>query len=155
MEVKMNPNLQDKSISSHPKNKDIYTKDYNKCKDQQDLPKEDMLNHVKKIYSEVTAEEISKKIGDLVTVEGVKSEIKIIYQSIENLHSACTNHLGDWYFTGDYPTPGGNRVVNRAFINFYEGKSLGFFAKKFRGRSTTFTKYSIISSVYMLDFATS
>ena len=59
----------------------------------------------------------------MLTFDGFNSELKIIYQSIENLHSACPSHLGDWYFSGDYPTPGGNRIVNKAFINFYEGKS--------------------------------
>ena len=69
-----------------------------------------------------TDEEISAKISELLTPEGVRAEIKIIYQKVADLHKACPKNLGDWYFTGDYPTDGGNRVVNRAFMNFYEGK---------------------------------
>jgi amidophosphoribosyltransferase len=68
-----------------------------------------------------TADEISDKIAEILSVHVNTSKVKIIYQSIENLHQACPNHTGDWYFTGNYPTPGGNRVVNNAFINFYEG----------------------------------
>ena len=68
-----------------------------------------------------TADEISEKIAEILSVNVQNAKVKIIYQSIENLHQACPNHTGDWYFTGNYPTPGGNRVVNNAFINFYEG----------------------------------
>ena len=68
-----------------------------------------------------TADEISDKIAEILSIYVENSKVKIIYQSIENLHSACPKHTGDWYFTGNYPTPGGNRVVNNAFINFYEG----------------------------------
>jgi len=68
-------------------------------------------------------EEISAKIGELLTGPEIKAEVEIVYQTIENLHLACPENLGDWYFTGDYPTPGGNRVVNRAFVNFFEGKN--------------------------------
>ena len=80
-----------------------------------------MKNFVSEIYDPFTDEQISDKIAELLTGENVTSEIKIIFQSVENLHQACPKHLGDWYFTGYYPTVGGNRVVNRAFINFYEG----------------------------------
>ena len=80
-------------------------------------------NFVKDLYKPFTAEQISDKISEMLTFDGFNSELKIIYQSIENLHSSCPSHLGDWYFSGDYPTPGGNRIVNKAFINFYEGKS--------------------------------
>jgi len=101
----------------------ILTETYNKCKSQEDLPKEQMQNHVKEIYKPFTADDISKKISELLTPEGTKAEIEIIYQSISDLHDSCPNHLGDWYFTGDYPTPGGNKVVNKSFINYMEGNN--------------------------------
>ena len=94
---------------------------YNKCKKQKGLPDKEIINHVKDIYNIFTADEISDKIAEILSIYVKKSKVKIIYQSIENLHYACPNHTGDWYFTGNYPTPGGNRVVNNAFINFYEG----------------------------------
>ena len=82
-----------------------------------------MVNYVQDIYKPFTSDEISAKISELLTPEGISSKVEIIYQSIEDLHASCPNHLGDWYFTGNYPTPGGNKVVNQAFINFVEGKS--------------------------------
>ena len=94
---------------------------YEKCKSQIKLPKEEMQNYVKEIYSPFTAKQISSKISSILTPEDVNSEVEIIYQSIEDLHVSCPNHTGDWYFTGDYPTPGGNKVVTKAFINFIEG----------------------------------
>jgi len=94
---------------------------YKKCKAQEHLPKEEVINHVKDIYRPFTARQISDKIAILVTAHEVKAEVQVIYQSIEALHEAIPNHLGDWYFTGDYPTPGGNKVVNQAFINYIEG----------------------------------
>ena len=96
---------------------DVYTK----CKSQIKLPKEEMQNYVKEIYSPFTAKQISSKISSILTPKDVNSEVEIIYQSIEDLHVSCPNHTGDWYFTGDYPTPGGNKVVTKAFINFIEG----------------------------------
>jgi amidophosphoribosyltransferase len=96
---------------------------YEKCKAQADLPDTEAVNHVRAFYDPFTAAEISEKIAELLSPADIRSEVEIIYQTIENLHAACPNNLGDWYFTGDYPTPGGNRVVNRAFINFYEGKN--------------------------------
>ena len=94
---------------------------YQRCKAQQDLEDIDVQNFVKEVYAPFTDEQISDKIAVLLSDVEVKAEIKIIFQSVENLHIACPKHLGDWYFTGNYPTVGGNRVVNRAFINFYEG----------------------------------
>ncbi len=94
---------------------------YNKCKAQINLEDVDVKNFVKEIYAPFTDEQISKKAAELLSDDSIKAEVDIIFQPVENLHKACPNHLGDWYFTGDYPTPGGNRVVNRAFINFYEG----------------------------------
>jgi amidophosphoribosyltransferase len=96
---------------------------YEKCKAQENLPKEDMVNYVKELYAQFTADEISQRIAQIVTPDDIHAEVDVIYQSIENLHQACPNHLGDWYFTGNYPTPGGNKVVNKAFINFMEGKA--------------------------------
>jgi amidophosphoribosyltransferase len=94
---------------------------YQKCKAQEGLPKEEIVNHVKDIYVPFTADEISKKISELLTPEGINAEIDIVYQSIEGLHEACPDHKGDWYFTGNFPTPGGNMVINRAFIYYVEG----------------------------------
>ncbi|MCC8018196.1 MAG: amidophosphoribosyltransferase [Rikenellaceae bacterium] len=95
---------------------------YRKCKAQEDLPKEQVVNHVKEIYAPFTDREISERIARLVTPEGCRCGVKVVYQTIEGLHKACPGHSGDWYFSGDYPTPGGNRLVNRAYINWYEGR---------------------------------
>ena len=96
---------------------------YEKCLNQIDSNDKDVVNYVKEFYEPFTAEQISKKIAEILSPEDINAEVDIIYQSIESLHEACPKNLGDWYFTGNYPTPGGNRVVNRAFINFYEGKN--------------------------------
>ncbi|MVO09817.1 amidophosphoribosyltransferase [Flavobacterium sp. TP390] len=95
---------------------------YKKSKSQELFKDDEVVNYVKEIYAPFTDEEISDKIAAMLTPEGVRAEIKIIYQTVADLHKACPKNLGDWYFTGDYPTAGGNRVVNRAFMNFYEGK---------------------------------
>ncbi|WP_295333564.1 amidophosphoribosyltransferase [Flavobacterium sp.] len=95
---------------------------YQKCKAQEKLKDAEVVNFVTEIYKPFTDTEISNKIAELLHPEDIKAEIKIIFQTVANLHLACPKNLGDWYFTGDYPTPGGNRVVNRAFMNFYEGK---------------------------------
>jgi amidophosphoribosyltransferase len=95
---------------------------YKRCKTQEHLNDSDVVNYVTQIYAPFSDVEISNKIAELLTTSSVKAEVKIIFQTVDNLHIACPRHLGDWYFTGDYPTPGGNRVVNRAFMNFYEGK---------------------------------
>ncbi len=94
---------------------------YNKCKAQVDLEDKDVHNFVKDLYDVFTDEEISDKISELISDDTVSAKVETIFQSVENLHKACPKNLGDWYFTGNYPTAGGNRVVNRAFINFYEG----------------------------------
>ena len=96
---------------------------YDKCMAQADAKDRDVINYVKEFYSPFTALEISEKIGELLSPDDIGAEVQIIYQTIEHLHQACPKNLGDWYFTGNYPTAGGNRVVNRAFINFYEGKN--------------------------------
>jgi amidophosphoribosyltransferase len=94
---------------------------YHKCKAQIELEDEEVQNFVKELYAEFTDEEIENKISVLVCDDSIKAKVQTIFQPVENLHKACPKNLGDWYFTGNYPTPGGNRVVNRAFINFYEG----------------------------------
>lgn len=94
---------------------------YEKCKAQVHLEDKDVRNFVKDLYSEFSDEAISNKIAELISDDTVKAEVVTIFQTVENLHKACPKNLGDWYFTGNYPTVGGNRVVNRAFINFYEG----------------------------------
>ena len=96
---------------------------YDKCVEQQHLPKEQIVNHVKEIYKPFTAEQVSQKISELLTPKGIRAKVEIVFQTIEGLHAACPNHKGDWYFTGNYPTPGGNKVVNKSFINYYEGKN--------------------------------
>jgi amidophosphoribosyltransferase len=94
---------------------------YRKCKEQQRLPKEEIVNYVKEIYRPFTDEQVSAKIATLLKPDDCKAEVELVFQTVENLHKACPNDLGDWYFTGDYPTPGGNKVVNTSFINFIEG----------------------------------
>ncbi len=96
---------------------------YQKCKAQEKLPKEQIKNYVKEIYEHFSYEEVSDKISELLTPEGIQAEVQIVYQTVDNLHSACPGNTGDWYFTGNYPTPGGNKVVNKAFINWKEGKN--------------------------------
>ena len=102
---------------------DIIDDVYRKCKEQIKLPKEQIRNYVKEIYAPFTTEEVSAKIAQMLTPNNINAEVEIVYQTVENLHDACPNNLGDWYFTGDYPTPGGNKVVNKAFINWMEGKN--------------------------------
>lgn len=97
---------------------------YQKCRAQQCLPKEDMVNYVKEIYAPFTIEQISDKIAQMLTPEGTNAEVKLVFQTIEGLHNACPTDNGDWYFSGNYPTPGGTKVVNNAFINYYEGHNI-------------------------------
>jgi amidophosphoribosyltransferase len=94
---------------------------YKKSKAQQGKKDEEIVNFVKGIYAPFTIEEVSAKIAEMLKTKDIKADVDVIYQTVENLHIACPDNLGDWYFTGNYPTPGGNRVVNEAFINFYEG----------------------------------
>ena len=101
----------------------ILTETYNNCQNQENLLKEEMINYVQDIYKPFSADEISKKIAELLTPKETKAEVEIIYQSISDLHASCPEHKGDWYFTGNYPTPGGNKVVNKAFMNYMEGKN--------------------------------
>jgi amidophosphoribosyltransferase len=103
---------------------DVITHVYSKCKEQVHLPKEQIKNYVKEIYAPFSNEEVSAKIAELLTPANIHAKVEIIYQTVENLHLSCPNNLGDWYFTGNYPTPGGNKVVNTAFINWVEGKNI-------------------------------
>lgn len=96
---------------------------YRKCKAQENLPKEEIVNYVKEIYAPFTDDQITAKITQMLTPADANAEVEIIFNTIESLHEACPNNTGDWYFTGDYPTAGGNKVVNKAFINYYEGNN--------------------------------
>ena len=96
---------------------------YRKCKDQENVPKEHVRNYVKEVYEPFSAEQISAKLAQLVRPTDITAEVEVIFQTIEGLHDACPNHHGDWYFTGNYPTPGGNKVVNKSFINYMEGRN--------------------------------
>jgi len=100
--------------------RDVIERAYKKAKDQQGLPKEKMVNYVKDIYAPFSDDEISGQMVKMLTSKGVKAKIEIVYQTLEGLHEACPNHRGDWYFSGDYPTPGGVKMVNEAFINYIE-----------------------------------
>lgn len=95
---------------------------YKKCKSQENLKDNEVVNFVTEIYKPFEPQQVSDKIAQMLSSSEIRAKVKIIFQTVENLHKACPKNLGDWYFTGDYPTPGGNRVVNKAFMNFYEGK---------------------------------
>jgi amidophosphoribosyltransferase len=97
---------------------------YRKCLEQQNLPKEKIVNHVKEIYAQFTDEQISAKIAEMLRPEDMNAEVELIFQTIEGVHNACPGNTGDWYFSGNYPTPGGNKTVNRAFINYYENRNV-------------------------------
>lgn len=96
---------------------------YQKCKASLMLPKEEIVNHVKEIYRPFKQQEISDQIAKIITPEGTNAEVEVIYQTLDNLNIACPDHTGDWYFSGNYPTPGGNKVVNKAFVNWKEGNN--------------------------------
>ena len=96
---------------------------YKKSKEQENLPKEDIINYVQQLFKPFTDEQISDKIAEIIKTESIKADVKVIYQTVDNLHKACPKNPGDWYFTGNYPTPGGNKVVNKSFINYIEGKN--------------------------------
>ncbi|HMG10035.1 MAG TPA: hypothetical protein VK609_16090 [Mucilaginibacter sp.] len=102
---------------------DIILNVYQKCKDSASLPKEEVENYVKAIYELFTDQQISDRIAQIITPKEIKCKVEVLYQTLDNLHIACPDHTGDWYFSGDYPTPGGNKVVNRAFVNWMEGKN--------------------------------
>lgn len=110
-------------LLNETKQSNIINEVYKKSKAQETLPKEEIINYVKLIYKPFTAEQISAKIAQMLKEKDIKAEVQIIFQSIEDLHEACPENTGDWYFTGNYPTPGGNKVVNQSFINYIEGKN--------------------------------
>jgi amidophosphoribosyltransferase len=97
---------------------------YRKCLEQQNLSKEQIVNHVKEIYAQFTDEQISKKIAEMLRPDDMNAEVELVFQTIEGVHNACPDNTGDWYFSGNYPTPGGNKTVNRAFINYYENRDV-------------------------------
>jgi amidophosphoribosyltransferase len=103
----------------------IIDETYEKCNAQLELPKEQIVNYVKDIYRPFTAEEIAVKTAEILTPEETNAEVNIVYQSLEGLHEACPNHKGDWYFSGNYPTPGGNKIVTKAFVKYYKTRELG------------------------------
>ncbi|MDR2057589.1 MAG: amidophosphoribosyltransferase [Dysgonamonadaceae bacterium] len=102
----------------------IIDETYKKCKAQENLPKEQVINYVKEIYTPFTDEEIAVKTAEILIPEGTRAKVNIVYQSLEGLHKACPNHKGDWYFSGNYPTPGGNKIVIKSFIKYYESNEL-------------------------------
>jgi amidophosphoribosyltransferase len=111
------------ALLKETKQEHVITDVYDKCIAQWDFPKEKQVNYVKEIYAPFTPEQISAKIGQLLKHDSINAEVEVIYQNIEALHEACPNNLGDWYFTGNYPTPGGNKVVNKAFVFYVEGRN--------------------------------
>lgn len=111
------------SLLKEQKKEDIILDVYKKCKDSASLPKEEVENYVKAIYEPFTDQQVSDRIAQIITPKEINAEVKVIYQTLDNLHKACPDHTGDWYFSGDFPTPGGNKVVNRAFVNWMEGKN--------------------------------
>ena len=98
-------------------------KAYRECKKQLELPKEEQINAVQSLYNEYPYETISRKIAEIVTPSNIQFPVDVIYQSVEDLRDACPNNNGDWYFSGNYPTPGGTQVVNRSFVNYMEGNN--------------------------------
>jgi len=96
---------------------------YEKCKASAALAKEEVVNYVQAIYEPFKDQEISDRIAKIITPKEIQCKVEVIYQTLDNLHKACPDHAGDWYFSGNYPTPGGNKVVNRAFVNWIEGKN--------------------------------
>ena len=111
------------NLIEESKNKDIIKKVYKKCVEENKKPVSKIKNLVKQIYDPFSDEQISSKISSMLKEKDINSEVEVIYQSIKNLHIACPDDLGDWYFSGNYPTPGGNKVVNQAFITYYEGSN--------------------------------
>jgi amidophosphoribosyltransferase len=111
------------ALLKEKKMQNIINEVYLAAKEELKKPKEAQVNQVREIYRHFTADQISAKIAELLTPKNINAEVEIIYQSIEDLHRAIPNDTGDWYFTGNYPTPGGNRVVNQSFVNYIEGKN--------------------------------
>jgi amidophosphoribosyltransferase len=106
-------------LNAHGK-EDLLYETYDRCKHALTLPEEEIRNEVKFLYDQFTDDQITKQIAKIVTPPNIECTVDVIYQSLDNLHTACPDHLGDWYFSGDFPTPGGNKVANRAFINYMD-----------------------------------
>ena len=102
---------------------EVILKVYQQCKDSAAMPKEEVTNYVQAIYEPFSDQEISDRIAKIITPKDLHCAVEVLYQTLDNLHKACPDHTGDWYFSGNYPTPGGNKVVNRAFVNWMEGKN--------------------------------
>ena len=100
---------------------DVINETYKDCLKELKLPSSKMKNRVSKIYADYSDEDISDQISKILKEKEIKTNVEVIFQTVESLHSACPKNLGDWYFTGEYPTPGGNKVVNQSFVNYYEG----------------------------------
>jgi amidophosphoribosyltransferase len=111
------------SLLKEREQEDVILKVYQQCKDSASLPKEEVTNYVQAIYDPFSDKEISDRIAKIITPKDINCTVEVIYQTLDNLHKACPDHTGDWYFSGNYPTPGGNKVVNRAFVNWMEGKN--------------------------------
>jgi len=111
------------SLLKETDKEDVILNVYQQCKDSASLPKESVTNYVKAIYEPFTDQQISDRIAKIITPKEINCKVEVIYQTLDNLHKACPDHSGDWYFSGNYPTPGGNKVVNRAFVNWMEGKN--------------------------------
>jgi amidophosphoribosyltransferase len=112
------------ALLKETKQENIIDDVYDRARAMVERPLAEQENVVKDIYRPFTAQQVSDKIAELLTPADINAEVKLVFQSIEGLHAACPEHSGDWYFTGNYPTPGGNRVVNRAFINYMEGRNV-------------------------------
>jgi amidophosphoribosyltransferase len=104
------------------KKQDLLQELYQRCKASELIPVEQVKNEVKPLYEQFSYEEVSQKVSEIVSPKGIRAEVQVIFQTLEGLHQACPLNKGDWYFSGDYPTPGGNRVANRAFINYMEDR---------------------------------
>ena len=138
--------------------KDVIAAAYRKSKDQVGLPKEQLVNYVKDIYAPFTDEEISAKMVELLTPKGTKAKVEIVYQPLSGLHEACPHHTGDWYFSGNYPTPGGVKLLNEAFINYieqvYQFWDLRFYDLRFTIEITSFDDmYDFDYPMYALTFS--
>ena len=103
--------------------KKIIQETYKKCQDSLNRPKEDQQNHLQDLYAPFSDDDISKEIASLLKTDNISTDFDILFQTVEDLHKACPNHIGDWYFTGEYPTPGGNMVANKSFVYYMEGKA--------------------------------
>ena len=110
-------------LKKHPSGEEVIQNTYQKCKQALLKNKEDQTNHLKDLYKSFTEEEISKEVANLLKTDNISTDFDIVFQRVEDLHQACPNHKGDWYFTGDYPTAGGNMIANKSFVYYVEGNN--------------------------------